>query len=163
MDGNLICFYAPILVVQLVKNCRHFRRPQFDPWVRNIPWRREWQPTPVFLPGEFHGQRNLMGYTPRDHERAGLSDSPSFSFTYNNETTEKHDNETTRRNTEKKRGDCQQPKTTKKVTEDGIWGPDRRRILSTEGRRDGDKDVCRCRQGSPGLSGKSGGGRQEGI
>ena len=35
----------------------------FDPWVRNIPWRKEWQPTPVFLPGEFHGQRNLAGYS----------------------------------------------------------------------------------------------------
>ena len=31
--------------------------PRFDPWVRKIPWRKEWQPTPVLLPGEFHGQR----------------------------------------------------------------------------------------------------------
>ena len=35
-----------------------------DTWVRNIPWRREWQPTPVFLPGESHGQRSLAGYSP---------------------------------------------------------------------------------------------------
>ena len=34
----------------------------FDPWVRKIPWRRKWQPTPVFLPGEFHGQRSLVSY-----------------------------------------------------------------------------------------------------
>ena len=34
---------------------------RFNSWVRNIPWRRAWQPTPVFLPGESHGQRNLMG------------------------------------------------------------------------------------------------------
>jgi len=40
-----------------------FRRPGFDPWVGKIPWRREWQPTPVFLPGEFHGQRSLAGYS----------------------------------------------------------------------------------------------------
>ena len=33
--------------------------PSFDPWVCNVPWRREWQRTPVFLPGEFHGQRSL--------------------------------------------------------------------------------------------------------
>ena len=33
----------------------------FDPWVKKIPWRRKWQLTPVFLPGEFHGQRNLAG------------------------------------------------------------------------------------------------------
>jgi len=36
-------------------------RPGFDPWVRKIPWRRKWQLTPVFLPGEFHEQRNLAG------------------------------------------------------------------------------------------------------
>ena len=35
-----------------------------DPWVGKIPWRRKWQTTPVFLPGEFHGQRNLAGYSP---------------------------------------------------------------------------------------------------
>ena len=38
------------------------RRLRFDPWVRKIPWRRKWQPTPVFLPGESHGQRSLAGY-----------------------------------------------------------------------------------------------------
>ena len=36
----------------------------FDPWVRKIPWRGAWQPTPVFLPGESHGQRSLVGYSP---------------------------------------------------------------------------------------------------
>ena len=36
-----------------------------DPWVGKIPWRRAWQPTPVFLPGESHGQRSLAGYSPR--------------------------------------------------------------------------------------------------
>ena len=35
----------------------------FPSWVEKIPWRREWQPTPVFLPGEFHGQKSLVGYT----------------------------------------------------------------------------------------------------
>ena len=40
------------------------RRPRFDPWVRKIPWRRKWQPTPIFLPGEFCGQRSLVGYSP---------------------------------------------------------------------------------------------------
>ena len=37
--------------------------PGLTPWIRNIPWRREWQPPPVFLPEEFHGQRSLMGYS----------------------------------------------------------------------------------------------------
>ena len=35
------------------------RRHRFYPWVRKIPWRREWQPTPIFLPRELHGQRRL--------------------------------------------------------------------------------------------------------
>ena len=37
------------------------RRHGFDPWVRKSPWSRKWQPTPVFLPREFHGQRSLAG------------------------------------------------------------------------------------------------------
>ena len=44
--------------------CKKHRRCEFNPWVRKIPWRRKWQPIPVFLPGESHGQRNLMGYSP---------------------------------------------------------------------------------------------------
>ena len=40
------------------------RRREFDPWVGKIPWRRKSQPTPVFLPGKFHGQRSLVGYSP---------------------------------------------------------------------------------------------------
>ena len=45
-------------------NCLLCRRPTIDPWVRKIPWKREWQPTPLFLPGESHGQRSLVGYSP---------------------------------------------------------------------------------------------------
>ena len=41
--------------------CRRHKRPGFDPWVGKILWRRAWQPTPVFLPGESHGQRSLVG------------------------------------------------------------------------------------------------------
>ena len=44
------------------------RRHGFNPWVGKIPWRREWQPTPVFLAGESHGQRSLAGYSPWDHK-----------------------------------------------------------------------------------------------
>ena len=42
--------------------CRRHKRHGFDPWVWKIPWRRVRQPTPVFLPGESHGQRSLVGY-----------------------------------------------------------------------------------------------------
>ena len=38
--------------------------PGFDPWVGKVPWRREWQPTPIFLPEEFQGQRSLVGCSP---------------------------------------------------------------------------------------------------
>ena len=46
------------------------RRPRFHSWVRTISWRRKWQPTPVFLPEEFHGQRSLAGYSPRGHKES---------------------------------------------------------------------------------------------
>ena len=44
--------------------CRGCKRHGFNPWVGTIPWRRAWHPTPVFLPGESHGQRSLQGYSP---------------------------------------------------------------------------------------------------
>ena len=44
--------------------CLPFRQPGFDPWVRKIPWRRGWLLPPVFLPGDFHGQRSLVGFSP---------------------------------------------------------------------------------------------------
>ena len=47
------------------------RRYGFHLQVGKIPWRRKWQPTPVFLPGEFHGQRSLADYSPRVRKRVG--------------------------------------------------------------------------------------------
>ena len=55
------------LMAQTVKNLPAMQETGFDPWVGKIPWRREWQPTTVFLPGEFHGQRSLVGHSPRSH------------------------------------------------------------------------------------------------
>ena len=46
------------------KDCLKCRRPKFHSWVRKIPWRRGWQPTPVFFPGDSRGQRSLVGYSP---------------------------------------------------------------------------------------------------
>ena len=48
---------------ELTCQCRRHKRLRFDPWIGKIPWRKAWQPTPVFLPGESHGQRNLVGYS----------------------------------------------------------------------------------------------------
>ena len=45
--------------------CGGCKRCSIDPWIGKISWRRAWQPPPVFLPGEFHGQRGLVGYHPR--------------------------------------------------------------------------------------------------
>ena len=41
---------------------RRRRRHGFNPWVQKVPWRREWQPSPEFLPGKAHGRRSLVGY-----------------------------------------------------------------------------------------------------
>ena len=42
---------------------RRQKRHRFNTWVGKIPWRRKWQPTPAFLPENFHGQRSLAGYS----------------------------------------------------------------------------------------------------
>ena len=46
----------------MVRSLPAMQRSRFDPWVGKIPWRREWLPNPILLPGEFHGQRSLAGY-----------------------------------------------------------------------------------------------------
>ena len=46
----------------------------FDPWVGKMPWRREWQPIPVFLAGESHGQRNLAGYSPWGRQESNTTE-----------------------------------------------------------------------------------------
>ena len=54
--------------------CLQCRTPEFDPWIGKMPWRREWLPTPVFLPGESHGQRTLAGCSPRGHKESDMTD-----------------------------------------------------------------------------------------
>ena len=50
------------------------KKTQVQSWVGKIPWRREWLPTPVFKPGEFHGQRSLVGYSPWDHKESDMTE-----------------------------------------------------------------------------------------
>ena len=57
-----------------VCQCRKCKKWGFNPWVRKIPWRRSWQPTPVFLPGESHGQRSLMGCSPQGHKESDTTE-----------------------------------------------------------------------------------------
>ena len=54
--------------------CPRCKRCRFDPWVGKIPWRRTWQPTPVFLPGESHGQRTLAGYSTWCHKESDTTE-----------------------------------------------------------------------------------------
>ena len=56
--------------------------PMFNPWVRKIPWRRAWQPTPVCLPGESHGQRSLVGYSPWGHKELDMTKATSHTHTH---------------------------------------------------------------------------------
>ena len=59
----------------MVKNLPAMQeRPRFDPWVRKIPWRRKWQPTPVLLPRKSHGWRNLVGYSPWGHKESDTTE-----------------------------------------------------------------------------------------
>ena len=78
IDGNLLAvwvkgwksslefFYKGIIPwwLRWWSVCLQCGRPGFNPWVGKIPWRRKWQPTLVLLPGNFHGQRSLVGYSP---------------------------------------------------------------------------------------------------
>ena len=59
---------------ELASQCRRHKRWRFNPWVGKIPWRRAWQPTPVFWPWEFHWERNLAVYSPWSHKESVMSE-----------------------------------------------------------------------------------------
>ena len=58
------CKQRAFLVAQWKESTCQCKRPMFNPWVRKIPWKRKWPPTPVFLLGKSHGLRSLAGYSP---------------------------------------------------------------------------------------------------
>ena len=62
------------LVAQRIGICLQCGIPRFNPWVGKIPWRRKWQPIPVFLPGESHGQRSLVGYSPQGRKESDMTE-----------------------------------------------------------------------------------------
>ena len=62
-------------------NAGNKKRCRLDPWVRKIPWSRKWQPTPIFLPGESHGQRSLVGYIPWGHKELDMIEVTYHSLT----------------------------------------------------------------------------------
>ena len=55
---------------------------RFDPWVGKMPGRRKWQPTPVSLPGESHGHRSLVGYSPRGRKESDMTERPTLSLSH---------------------------------------------------------------------------------
>ena len=68
INTTLILKHARFLISNNSVAIKDTKRSGFSPWVRKIPWRRKWQPTPVFLPGKSHGQRSLVGYSPWGHK-----------------------------------------------------------------------------------------------
>ena len=60
-----ICIFCEIITIIKLIRC------QFDPWLVRIPWRKKWPPSPVFLPGKFHGQNSLADYNPWGRKRVG--------------------------------------------------------------------------------------------
>ena len=63
-------------MVLVVKNPPSVQETEFDPWVRKIPWKRTWQPIPVFLLRKSHGQRRLVGYSPQGRKERDTTEAP---------------------------------------------------------------------------------------
>ena len=71
----------------MVKNPCAMLEPQetlLDPWVRKIPQRKAWQLSPVFLPGETHGQKSLAGYSPQGHKESDKTEATEHALAKNN-------------------------------------------------------------------------------
>ena len=83
-----LCYQGPLIKTELSwwlkwqRICLQCGRPGFDPWVGKIPWRREWLPSPIFLPGEFYGQRSLAGYSPWDHKESDTTERLTLSLCF---------------------------------------------------------------------------------
>ena len=68
------------LVAQIVKNLPAMQETRVDPLVGKIPWRRQWQSSPIFLPGEFHGQRSWVGYSRRGCKDSDVTERLTLHF-----------------------------------------------------------------------------------
>ena len=63
-----------------------YRRCGFDPWIRKMPWRRKWQPIPIFLPGESYGQSSQAGYSPQGFKESDMTEHAQFNRSKTNLT-----------------------------------------------------------------------------
>ena len=71
--------YTSSPMAQTVKNLPEMQETQVHPWVGKIPWKRKWQPTRVFLPGESHGRRSLVGCSPQGPKEWDSTERLNFS------------------------------------------------------------------------------------
>ena len=76
----LVIHFKTVWWLRRERICLQCGRPGFQPRVGKIPWRREWQPTPVFLPGESHGQKGLVGYSPWGCKQSDTTERPTLSW-----------------------------------------------------------------------------------
>ena len=77
MNRNVVTcagFLGGAVVKKIHLPSRRWKRHWFDPLIRKIPWRRKWQPTPVFLLGKFHRHRSLAGYSPQGHKEYDMTE-----------------------------------------------------------------------------------------
>ena len=70
------------MVKNLPANAGDIKKHRFDPWVGKIPWRRAWKPTPVFLSGESHRQRSLVGYRPQGRKESDTTEVTACTHAY---------------------------------------------------------------------------------
>ena len=70
MKGESLSLSDGSSVAKTLLPMQEMQETRFNPWVGKILWRREWQPTPVFLPGKSHGKRILVGYSPWGHKES---------------------------------------------------------------------------------------------
>ena len=78
VPGEDLLYPRASLVAQRLKHLPAVWETWVRSLVRKIPWRRKWQPTPVFLSGKSHGQRSLVGYTPQDSKESDMTSLCSF-------------------------------------------------------------------------------------
>ena len=92
VNPKLLIYLSPLVTIGLPwwlrwqNVCLQCGRPEFNPWVRNILWRRKWHPTPVFLPGESHGRRSLVGYSPWGRKELDMTERFHFHFHFSKAT-----------------------------------------------------------------------------
>ena len=85
-------FQMEIIIIQttlrlsLVAQRMQCRRPRFDPWNGKIPWEKKWKLTPVCLPGEFNGQRSLVGYSPGGGKQSDMTQRLTLSLSHTVQT-----------------------------------------------------------------------------